>query len=319
MSPRADGGRLRSGRAAAEVGTRLPLRLRRSTATRADPGLYRLHARDAFRGTRQPDLRQLAEDWNRSQGVAQPRGAAAPGGRCPVDSHDSAARPSSTSGVSDQAAGPLARSRCLNPAYEGASKEPPSRRSRRAFELPQPVSFSGKLKRAVGAKCVVRGRSRGRPGGHRNGGVASSEVRHAEGQHPFGRSRRKSWRGSAAGSASCSAKWFRTTSSNVRIEPRLLRAYRPVLSRLVLERRHRPTPTARLRRTRRPRRMSADRRGRSGNRTSPPGRRYARRPLKSSERVRTLRRVPGPTEDRLSCSHLGGRPRSRRPGTRGER
>jgi GT2 family glycosyltransferase len=76
---------------AAEVGRRLPLRLRRSTPTSWDPGLYRLHARDAFRGTRQPDLRQLAEDWNRSQGVAQPRGAAAPG---PMHGplYDSAAR-----------------------------------------------------------------------------------------------------------------------------------------------------------------------------------------------------------------------------------
>jgi N-acetylglucosaminyl-diphospho-decaprenol L-rhamnosyltransferase len=64
---------------AAEVGTRLPSRLRRSIATSWDPRLYRLHARDAFRGTRQPDLRQLAEEWNRSQGVVQPRAAVGPG------------------------------------------------------------------------------------------------------------------------------------------------------------------------------------------------------------------------------------------------
>jgi N-acetylglucosaminyl-diphospho-decaprenol L-rhamnosyltransferase len=64
---------------AAEVGTRLPSRLRRSTATSWDPRLYRLHARNAFRGTRQPDLRQLAEEWNRSQGVAQTRAATTPG------------------------------------------------------------------------------------------------------------------------------------------------------------------------------------------------------------------------------------------------
>ena len=63
---------------AANAGTRLPALLRRSIATSWDPRLYRLHARDAFRGTRQPDLRQLAEEWNRSHGVVQPRGAAAP-------------------------------------------------------------------------------------------------------------------------------------------------------------------------------------------------------------------------------------------------
>jgi GT2 family glycosyltransferase len=59
----------------AEVGTRLPSRLRRSVATSWDPRLYRLHARDAFRGIREPNISQLAEEWNRSRGVAQPHAA----------------------------------------------------------------------------------------------------------------------------------------------------------------------------------------------------------------------------------------------------
>jgi GT2 family glycosyltransferase len=63
---------------AAEVGTRLPSRLRRSIATSWDPRLYRLHVRDAFRGTREPNVSQLAEEWNRSRGVAQPHAAEAP-------------------------------------------------------------------------------------------------------------------------------------------------------------------------------------------------------------------------------------------------
>jgi N-acetylglucosaminyl-diphospho-decaprenol L-rhamnosyltransferase len=63
---------------AAEVGTRLPSRLRRSVATSWDSRLYRLHARDAFRGTREPNIRQLADEWNRSQGVAQPHAAERP-------------------------------------------------------------------------------------------------------------------------------------------------------------------------------------------------------------------------------------------------
>lgn len=63
---------------AAEVGMRLPSRLRRSIATSWDSRLYRLHARDAFRGTREPNISQLAEEWNRSRGVAQPHAAAGP-------------------------------------------------------------------------------------------------------------------------------------------------------------------------------------------------------------------------------------------------
>jgi GT2 family glycosyltransferase len=53
----------------AEVARRLPERLTPLSASSANPGVYRLHVRNAFRGTRKPGLRDLATDWNRVQGV----------------------------------------------------------------------------------------------------------------------------------------------------------------------------------------------------------------------------------------------------------
>jgi N-acetylglucosaminyl-diphospho-decaprenol L-rhamnosyltransferase len=51
---------------AAGVGDRLPPRLRPAAASSWNPGVYRLHARNAFRGIRSPGMRELAEDWNRA-------------------------------------------------------------------------------------------------------------------------------------------------------------------------------------------------------------------------------------------------------------
>ena len=54
---------------AAGVGTRLPSRLRPVAAGSWNPRVYRLHVRNAFLGNRDPGLRELAEDWNRSHGT----------------------------------------------------------------------------------------------------------------------------------------------------------------------------------------------------------------------------------------------------------
>jgi GT2 family glycosyltransferase len=48
------------------LGRRLPRGLRPKAADSWSPGIYRLHARNAFRGTRKPGLRELATDWNRA-------------------------------------------------------------------------------------------------------------------------------------------------------------------------------------------------------------------------------------------------------------
>jgi GT2 family glycosyltransferase len=53
---------------AAQVGARLPRRLRPGGASSWNPVVYRLHVRNAFRKTWDPGLRELAEDWNRSKG-----------------------------------------------------------------------------------------------------------------------------------------------------------------------------------------------------------------------------------------------------------
>jgi GT2 family glycosyltransferase len=55
---------------AAEVGRRLPARVRPAAAASWNPGIYRLHVRNAFRGNRDPGIRELAEEWNRVHGVA---------------------------------------------------------------------------------------------------------------------------------------------------------------------------------------------------------------------------------------------------------
>jgi GT2 family glycosyltransferase len=55
---------------AAAIGGRLPRRLRPAGAESWNPRAYRLHVRNAFRGDRDPGLRELAEDWNRARGVA---------------------------------------------------------------------------------------------------------------------------------------------------------------------------------------------------------------------------------------------------------
>jgi len=54
---------------AASVGRRLPETARPSIAGTWDERAYRLHARNAFRGVRGPGLRELAEEWNRTNGV----------------------------------------------------------------------------------------------------------------------------------------------------------------------------------------------------------------------------------------------------------
>jgi N-acetylglucosaminyl-diphospho-decaprenol L-rhamnosyltransferase len=51
---------------AAEVGRRLPTRVRPAAAATWNPGIYRLHVRNAFRGVRDPGMRELAEEWNQS-------------------------------------------------------------------------------------------------------------------------------------------------------------------------------------------------------------------------------------------------------------
>lgn len=58
------------GAAAAEVGRRLPERVRPGLATPTNAGVYRCHMRNAFGGTRGPGMRELAEEWNREHGVS---------------------------------------------------------------------------------------------------------------------------------------------------------------------------------------------------------------------------------------------------------
>jgi N-acetylglucosaminyl-diphospho-decaprenol L-rhamnosyltransferase len=53
----------------AEIGTRLPERIRPAVADAWNPAIYRLHVRNAFRGVRGPGIREAAEDFNRRQGV----------------------------------------------------------------------------------------------------------------------------------------------------------------------------------------------------------------------------------------------------------
>lgn len=60
--------------AAAEVPIRLPNHLKPSVVSPRNVSVYRLHARNAFRGIREPGFRELAEDWNRRHGVASARG-----------------------------------------------------------------------------------------------------------------------------------------------------------------------------------------------------------------------------------------------------
>ncbi|MGZ4288990.1 MAG: glycosyltransferase family 2 protein [Gaiellaceae bacterium] len=55
--------------AAAEVAGRLPARITPASVSAGDPRIYRLHVRNAFRGTRAPGLRELAAEWNRSHDV----------------------------------------------------------------------------------------------------------------------------------------------------------------------------------------------------------------------------------------------------------
>jgi len=50
----------------AEVALRLPVRLRPGGADSWTPHVYRLHVRNAFRGNRDPGLRELADGWNRA-------------------------------------------------------------------------------------------------------------------------------------------------------------------------------------------------------------------------------------------------------------
>jgi N-acetylglucosaminyl-diphospho-decaprenol L-rhamnosyltransferase len=49
------------------VGRRLPGRVRPAAANSWNSAIYRLHVRNAFRGNRDPGLREAAEDWNRRQ------------------------------------------------------------------------------------------------------------------------------------------------------------------------------------------------------------------------------------------------------------
>lgn len=51
----------------AEAGTRLPARFRPSVVNTWNPTAYRLHVRNAFRGTRGPGFKELADDWNRAR------------------------------------------------------------------------------------------------------------------------------------------------------------------------------------------------------------------------------------------------------------
>ena len=55
------------GVAGAGVARHMPASLRPASADLWDSRIYRLHARDAFRGIRDPSLRELAEEWNRLQ------------------------------------------------------------------------------------------------------------------------------------------------------------------------------------------------------------------------------------------------------------
>jgi GT2 family glycosyltransferase len=57
----------------ARIGLRLPARLRPTGADAWNPGIYRLHVRNAFRGTRSPGMSELAEEWNRLHSVAEER------------------------------------------------------------------------------------------------------------------------------------------------------------------------------------------------------------------------------------------------------
>jgi GT2 family glycosyltransferase len=59
----------------ARIVLRLPARLRPAEAETWNPGIYRLHVRNAFRGTRSPGMSDLAEEWNRLHGVAEERGS----------------------------------------------------------------------------------------------------------------------------------------------------------------------------------------------------------------------------------------------------
>jgi GT2 family glycosyltransferase len=58
---------------AARVGLRLPMRVRPRAADSWKPDIYRLHVRNAFRGTRNPGMSELAAEWNRLHGVAEER------------------------------------------------------------------------------------------------------------------------------------------------------------------------------------------------------------------------------------------------------
>jgi GT2 family glycosyltransferase len=57
----------------AEIGTRLPERVRPGVAATWNPGIYRLHVRHAFRGVRGPGIREAAEEWNRKNAPAAAR------------------------------------------------------------------------------------------------------------------------------------------------------------------------------------------------------------------------------------------------------
>lgn len=50
---------------AAEIGTRLPARVRPAAAANWNPGIYRLHVRNSLRSTYGPGIREAAEEWNR--------------------------------------------------------------------------------------------------------------------------------------------------------------------------------------------------------------------------------------------------------------
>jgi hypothetical protein len=47
--------------------------LRPAGAETWNAGIYRLHVRNAFLGTRSPAMSELAEDWNRLHRVAEER------------------------------------------------------------------------------------------------------------------------------------------------------------------------------------------------------------------------------------------------------
>ena len=63
---------------ATEVGKRLPAQLQPPAVRSGNPALYRLHVRNAFRGTRNPGLRELAEEWNQSRNVGPRRHVSMP-------------------------------------------------------------------------------------------------------------------------------------------------------------------------------------------------------------------------------------------------